>query len=181
MRYRRVQLAGGSFFFTLVTHQRIPLFADREGVQLWHHAVAKVQGWMPFEVEAQVVMLDHVHMLWSLPEGDSDYPTRIRLLKSAFTRTWVRTRAVPTRSASRIDKREQMVWQRRYWEHTIRDDADFQAHLDYIHINPVRHGLAAVARDWPHSMFHEWQELGVYEPWWGSAEMPPLSAWVGRE
>jgi putative transposase len=141
-----------------------------------------VEAARPFILEAEVILPDHVHLLCSLPEGDADYPTRVRLIKGAFTRLFLaHRRCGGVRSASRIAKGEQALWQRRFWEHTIRDEHDFQAHLDYIHINPVKHGLVAAPRDWPHSTFLAWVARGVYEPWWGAGEMPPLPEWAGRE
>ena len=183
MRYRRVFTPGASYFFTLVTHQRSPIFSDPGAIDLSRKAVCKVQAGRPFELAAEVILPDHIHLLCSLPEGDADYPTRLRLIKSAFTR-FLLLNGLPSmaeRSGSRAKKGEQAVWQRRYWEHAIRDQQDFQAHLDYIHINPVKHGLVAVARDWPHSTFHRWVELGAYEPSWGSDQMPSLPVWAGRE
>ena len=138
-----------------------------------------MQAARPFTVEAEVILPDHIHLLCSLPEGDADYPTRLRLIKTAFTRSFLAGGA--ERPRSRIARGEQAVWQRRYWEHTIRDERDFQAHLDYIHINPVKHGLVAAARDWPHSTFLMWVERGAYDPWWGAGVMPPLPEWAGRE
>jgi putative transposase len=140
-----------------------------------------VQAARPFTLEAEVILPDHVHLLCSLPEGDADYPTRLRLIKTSFTRSLLAGRGGTERTRGRLAKGEQAVWQRRYWEHTIRDERDFQAHLDYIHINPVKHGLVAAARDWPYSTFLAWVERGVYDPWWGSDEMPPLPEWAGRE
>ncbi len=179
MRYRRVFISGASYFFTFVTHRRAAFFSDPVEIERYRHAVKKVQGERPFTLEAEVILPDHIHTLWTLPEGDADYPTRVRLIKAAFTRATVRQEI--TRSESRSAKREQTVWQRRYWEHTIRDERDFQAHLDYIHINPVKHGLVAAAREWPHSTFHEWVERGVYDAWWGSGDMPTLPEGVGHE
>ena len=128
-----------------------------------------------------MILPDHVHMLCTLPEGDADYPARLRLIKSAFTRSFAAKDASADPSPSRAAKGERAVWQRRYWEHTIRDEGDFRAHLDYIHINPVKHGLVASPRDWPHSTFQQWVDRGAYDPWWGADEMPPLPAWVGGE
>jgi putative transposase len=182
MRYRRVLIPGASYFFTLVTYQRSPIFSDITAVGLFRRSVRKVQAAHPFSLDAEVILPDHVHLLCSLPESDSDYPMRLRLIKADFTRSILRQqRPSAERSDSRARQGEQGVWQRRYWEHTIRDQNDFQAHLDYIHINPVKHGLAKAARDWPHSTFHEWVERGAYAVTWGSDEMPVLPEWVGRE
>jgi putative transposase len=182
MRYRRVLVLGASYFFTLVTHERSPIFADAAAIDVYRRAVRKVQATRPFTLEAEVILPDHVHMLCTLPEGDADYPTRVRLIKTAFTRLIPACRGSSRGSSdSRIAKGEQPVWQRRYWEHTIRNERDFQAHLDYIHLNPVKHGLVAAARDWPHSTFRAWADRGAYDLWWGSDDMPPLPEWVGRE
>jgi putative transposase len=182
MRYRRVFVPGASYFFTLVTHQRSPIFSHASAVDLFRGVVRKVQAAHPFSLEAEVILPDHVHLLCSLPEGDFNYPMRLRLIKAAFTRAFLRQHhPIAQRSHSSTKQREQAVWQRRYWEHTIRDQNDFQAHLDYIHINPVKHGLVVAARDWPHSSFHAWVKRGAYEISWGSDEMPALPEWVGRE
>jgi putative transposase len=181
MRYRRVFVPGASYFFTLVTYERAPIFADARTIELYHRAVRKVQKIRPFTLDAEVVLPDHVHLLCTLPDGDADYPTRVRLIKTAFTRAMRSRTTDGEASPSRTAKGERGVWQRRYWEHTIRDERDFQAHLDYIHINPVKHGLVAAARDWPNSTFLTWVERGAYDPWWGGDDMPPLPKWVGGE
>ncbi len=181
MRYRRATVPGASYFFTLITFQRQRLFSDQSNVERWHRSVAKVQRTRPFVVEAEVVMPDHLHMIWTLPEGDADYSTRIRLIKTAFTKDQLQHIRNDTTNESRAHKGERDVWQRRYWEHVIRDERDFQAHLDYIHANPVQHGLVARPGDWPHSTFGMWLERGAYESWWGTDEMPSLPDWAGRE
>jgi putative transposase len=125
MRYRRAAVPGASYFFTLITDQRKRLFSDPSNVERWHRAVAKVQRARPFVVEAEVVMLDHLHMIWTLPEADADYATRIRLIKTAFTKNRASCVGDPTPTKSRARKGERDVWQRRYWEHVIRDERDF--------------------------------------------------------
>jgi putative transposase len=180
MRYRRVFVPGASYFFTLITHERAQLFSDAANVDRWRRAVAKVRRTRPFVVEAEVVMLDHLHTLWTLPQADADYATRLRLIKTAFTKDMAFGDGV-TASESRASKGERDVWQRRYWEHVIRDERDFQAHLDYIHINPVKHGVVARPGDWPHSTFRLWLERGVYDHCWGTDGIPPLPDWAGRE
>jgi putative transposase len=181
VRYRRVNAAGATFFFTLVTELRRPLFQEPDAVGLFLGAVEKVRSRHPFEIDAYVVLPDHLHVLWTLPEGDANFSTRWRLIKEAFTRVYIKTHELPHRSESRRSKGEQAVWQRRFWEHAIRNEADFNAHLDYIHINPVKHGLVTAARDWPHSTFLDWVARGGYDEWWGSDGMPPLPDWVGQE
>jgi len=181
MRYRRADAAGATFFFTLVTEQRRPLFQDPAVVDLLLGAVEKVRSRHPFELDAYVVLPDHLHTLWTLPDGDANFSTRWRLIKEAFTRAYVKTYSAPPQSDSRRAKGEQGVWQRRFWEHTIRNEADFFAHLDYIHINPVKHGLVGAARDWPYSTFSEWVARGCYDELWGSQDVPSLPEWAGQE
>src|SRR5262245_46991258 len=181
MRYRRVNAAGATFFFTLVTERRRPLFREPGSVELFLEAVEKVRSRHPFDVDAYVVLPDHLHALWTLPEGDANFSTRWRLIKEAFTRAYIKMHGALDRNASRQSKGEQAIWQRRFWEHVIRDDADFAGHLHYIHINPVKHGLVAAARDRPHSTFQDWVARGVYDETWGSQETPPLPSWVGKE
>ena len=180
MRYRRVNVTGATYFFTLVTERRRPLFREPGVITLFLGSVEKVRSRHPFEVDAYVVLPDHLHALWTLPEGDGKFSTRWRLIKEAFTRAYINTHEAPDRSESRRSKGEQSIWQRRFWEHLIRDDADFAAHLDYIHLNPVHHGLTVAPRDWPHSSFREWVERGVYDAAWGSDALPKLPDWAKR-
>ena len=116
--------------------------------------------------------------MWTLPDNDGDYAKRVRLIKEAFTRAYIYRYPPPERSESRRTKGEQSIWQRRYWEHTIRDERDFLAQLDYIHLNPVHHGLVRAPREWPQSSFMTWVGREVYEPHWGSDAMPELPEWA---
>jgi putative transposase len=181
MRYRRSQIEGATYFFTVVTHQRRELFAEPATVTLLQRAIADVRARRPFVIEAEVVLPNHIHALWTLPEADNDYPTRWRLIKEAFTRGYAQSRALPEPNASRRTKGEQAVWQRRYWEHLIRDDEDFGRHVEYIHYNPVRHGLAAAPCLWAHSTFPEWVAKGLYDANWGADVAPDIRPGVGRE
>jgi len=180
MRYRRAHVEGGTFFFTLVTERRRPLFREPATVELVLQAIRKVRGRHPFQLEAYVILPDHLHALWTLPEGDTNFSMRWRLIKEAFTRAYIATHDAPHRNESRRSKGEQSIWQRRFCEHAISGNADFFKHLDYIHINPVHHGLVSAARDWPHSSFLEWAERGAYDPLWGSDELPELPEWAKR-
>lgn len=180
MRYRRVTIQGASYFFTVVTHERQPLFRDPQSVQLLANAIAKIRDRHPFAIEAQVVLPDHLHAIWTLPDGDANYATRWRLIKEAFTRAYCKRFESPPRTETARTRGEQTVWQRRFWEHTIRDEHDFVEHVDYIHYNPVRHGLVAAPRDWLHSTFGQWVDRGVYDPTWDSGEMPELPDWAKR-
>ncbi len=170
-----------SYFFTLVTERRAPLFSEEFAIAIFEEAQAQVQSRHPFEIEAQVILPDHLHALWQLPPGDADFSGRWRLIKSTFTHRYLKIRQPPPRSNSRTAKKEQSIWQRRYWEHLIRDDEDFAAHLDYIHYNPVHHGLASAPIDWPHSTFMKWISKGAYDLEGGSNDRPKMPSWAGKE
>ena len=160
--YRRNFISGGTFFFTVNLAER-HLRLLTEHVEKLRTAFRETRQRHPFEIDAIVVLPDHLHALWTLPEGDWDFATRCQLIKAAFSR------GLPTGervSRSRAAKGERGIWQRRYWEHTIRDANDFARHVDYIHINPVKHRLAARVRDWPYSSFHRMVRLGIYPADW---------------
>ena len=162
--YRRNFLVGGSFFFTVNLAER-HLQLLTEHVDNLRTAFREIRRRHPFTIDAMVVLPDHLHAVWTLPEGDADFATRWRLIKSAFSRNLATSERI---SDSRATKGERGIWQRRYWEHTIRDENDFARHIDYIHINPVKHGLVARVSDWPYSSFHRMVKLGVYpEDWAG--------------
>jgi putative transposase len=145
-QYRRAQLKGSTFFFTVVLADRSStLLLDQ--IDLLREVYRSVQASRPFETIAICILPDHIHAIWALPEDDADFPTRWNLIKGGFSRG-VSSRA---RSPSKVGKREKGVWQRRYWEHAIRNSADLERHVDYIHFNPVKHGHVARVRDWPHS------------------------------
>lgn len=127
--------------------------------------VRKVRLANPFHIDAWMVLPDHMHCIWTMPEGDSDYPARWKAIKIAFAKTIPRTEPI---SDKRLNRGERGIWQRRYWEHTIRDERDYAAHMDYIHFNPVKHGHVAKVADWPYSSFRRLVEAGVYAPDWGS-------------
>ena len=172
MRYRRLRIEGATYFFTMVTYGRRKIFELPENIPLLRSSFQEIKGNHPFVVEAVVVLPDHLHCLLKLPVGDSDYPTRIRQIKSAFSRKYRRPRERNT--ASRQEKGEVTVWQRRYWEHTIRDDDDSRSHVEYIHYNPVKHGLVVAPRDWPFSSFHRFVKEGIYDGDWGAGAAPEL-------
>ena len=159
MHYRRALTPGGSFFFTLVTDQRRPIFTSTETVEILRNAFRTVRASRPFSIDAMVVMPDHLHCIWTLPPGDADFSTRWRLIKTWFTKH------------CGADGCTQAVWQPRYWEHQIRDEADFAHHVDYIHYNPVKHGLAQSPLAWPYSSFRRHVEAGVYPANWGENAM----------
>ena len=161
--YRRNFLAGGSFFFTVnLADRRLRLLTEH--VHLLRQSFRDVRRCHPFTIEAIVILPDHLHAIWTLPEGDADFALRWRLIKSAFSRGLAGGERV---SLSCAERKERGVWQRRYWEHTLRDVADFSRHADYIHFNPVKHGHVRRVLDWPHSSFHRMVKLGIYPADWG--------------
>jgi putative transposase len=162
--YRRNFVSGGVLFFTVnLAERRSWLLAEH--IDLLRTAFRETRLRHPFTIEAVVVLPDHLHAIWELPEGDADFATLWRLIKSSFSRALPRSEWV---SNSRRQKGERGVWQRRYWEHTIRDETDLARHINYIHFNPVKHGHVTRVRDWPHSSFHRMVRLGIYpEDWAG--------------
>ena len=162
-RYRRPRIEGGTFFFTAA-------LADRSGDLLVRHvehlrgAYRFVVDRYPFETIAICILPDHLHAIWSLPNGDWNFALRWSLIKSKFSR------CLPIgamRSPSNIAKRDKGIWQRRYWEHAIRNENDLARHVDYIHYNPVKHGYVTQACDWPHSSFHRYVARGALPMDWG--------------
>ena len=162
--YRRNFIPGGTFFFTVNLAERRLLLLT-EHIELLRRAFREIRSRHPFSVAAIIVLPDHLHTIWTLPPNDSDFATRWRLIKSSFSRALPRDERI---SMSRKRKAERGIWQRRFWEHTIRDETDFARHVDYIHINPVKHGYVTRVRDWPHSSFHRMVRDGTYpEDWAG--------------
>jgi putative transposase len=162
-RYRRAKVDGGALFFTVALVDRSRDLLVRH-VDALRQVYASVQIRHPFETIAICVLPDHLHAIWSLPSGDSDFPLRWSLIKSGFSRG---IPGDPRRTKSKIAKREKGIWQRRYWEHAIRDEADLERHVDYIHFNPVKHGYVPRAADWPHSTFHRFVARGLLPIDWG--------------
>jgi putative transposase len=165
--YRRAKTQGRTYFFTVVTYRRQGFLCNesvrralREGI---HHARKE----HPFTIDAWVLLPDHLHFIWTLPCDDADFGIRWAIIKRFVTKQcnpelkrddWMKP--------SKIKRKESTLWQRRFWEHQIRDDKDYEKHVDYIHYNPVKHGLAKQASDWPFSTFHRYREKGLYEIDW---------------
>jgi putative transposase len=169
--YRRFTVDGATIFFTVVTQDRRPFLVEPLARQCLREAFAVVRARYPIAVPAIVLLPDHLHALWTLPKGDSDYTVRWRRIKEEFTERFLAAGGKEgDRSSSRIQRKERGVWQRRFWEHTILEEDDFERHVDYIHYNPVKHGFVTCPRDWPFSSFHRWVRLGDYPlDWWCSA------------
>ena len=164
VQYRRNFVPGGTFFFTVTLR-------DRRSSTLVEHiaelraAFRKARRRRTFTIDAIVVLPDHLHAIFTLPPGDADFSARWRMIKGAFTAGLVAAGA----PLAPNQKGEYKLWQRRFWEHTIRDDGDFERHVDYIHINPVKHGLVAMAREWPYSSFHRYVRRGLLQADWAAS------------
>lgn len=161
-------MQGGTFFFTVVTYQRRKILTTPESINILREVISEVRRQYPFSIRGWVLLPDHMHCIWTLPEEDDDYSKRWGLIKARFSRS---VRAIFHRdnliTASKEKHREATIWQRRFWEHQIRDERDFQVHQDYIHYNPVKHGLVENVADWPYSTFRRYFSQGFYPPNWG--------------
>jgi putative transposase len=165
--YRRVLRPGGTFFFTVVTFGRSPFLCTEHARAFFRNAIEACRGRWPFEIDAFVLLPDHTHSIWTLPDGDCDYSKRWAWIKREFSSTWLAsggTELAP--SEGQLRQRRRGVWQPRFWEHTIRDDADLANHFDYIHFNPVKHGLARCPHGWNYSSFHRHVAMGNYDQNW---------------
>lgn len=166
VQYRRNRVAGGTYFFTVTLR-------DRKATTLVDHvdalrvAFRQVRHQRPFVIDAVVVLPDHLHAIWTLPPKDADYAGRWRGIKSHFTRALSKAGV----KLARNPKGEYNLWQRRYWEHTIRNETDMARHVDYIHYNPVKHGYVTSVVDWPYSSFHRYMDDGTYPADWGMNEI----------
>lgn len=164
--YRRSQVPGATYFFTVnLLDRRADLLVRH--IDALRTAVRAARQARPFHIDAWVVLPDHMHCLWTLPEGDAQFPERWRAIKKAFSKSLPFDEAL---SPTMIRRGERGIWQRRYWEHTIRDDRDYAAHMDYIHFNPVKHGLVKEPSEWGLSSFRRCVSAGLYpESWLGSS------------
>ena len=169
--YKRAY-GGSTYFFTVVTHKRRPFLCDAMSRAMLREAINETRTRWPFAVDAWVLLPDHLHCIWTLPDGDVEYSTRWGRIKSGFSKRINSLGVMPDsqRSASRQKRRESAYWQRRFWEHEIKSQRDYNAHMDYIHFNPVKHGYVKSPRDWEYSSFHRLVKEGVYDINWGGAQ-----------
>lgn len=167
--YRRIKIKGAKVFITMVTYKRLSILTSPQSRQILRYAWNLTSQHFPFSTDAICLLPDHIHALISLPEHESDYSTRIREIKRLFTKGYLISNGKQEeRNQSRLDKNEASVWQRRFWDHIIRDDIDYQNHFDYIHYNPIHHGLVDNVASWQWSSFHRYVRLGVYDDDWGT-------------
>lgn len=180
--YRRIWSPGGTFFFTLVTNQRRKIFLEESARQTLREAFRYgMEKAGPFRIDALCLLPDHLHCIWTLPEGASDYATRWKIIKARFSRRYLQTGGTAGAiTTSKAQKGEVGVWQRRYWEHMIRDQYDLSQHIDYIHYNPVKHGLVREVKEWPWSTFHCFVREGYYDSDWNYVD-PKFESLIGYE
>ena len=165
-RYIRALVPGGTFFFTVTLLERRRRLLTEHIVSL-RAAFTAVRKLKPFTMNAVVVLPDHLHCIWTLPAGDADFSSRWQAVKANFAH------AIPAGerlSHTRQKKGERGIWQRRFWEHVIRDEQDFERHVDYIHYNPVKHSHAKTAGEWPYSSFHRYVARGIYPADWAAGD-----------
>lgn len=166
-RYLRPRIAGATCFFTVVSYRRRPIFCDTAFREALRNTLLRVRAAHPFKIDAWVLLPDHLHCIWTLPPDDADYSLRWNLIKRLTTQACAGHR--PDENAatpSRARRRESALWQRRFWEHQIRDDDDYRRHIDYLHMNPVHHGYCERPGAWPHSSLHRLIHAGLYPFGW---------------
>ena len=164
VQYRRSRVAGGTFFLTVnLWDRRLTLLVEH--AKVLRDIVRDIRTELPFVIDAMVVLPDHWHAVWTLPPNDAAYARRIQLIKARFTRHLVRAGV----NIAKDPRGEYRLWQKRFWEHTIRDDRDFETHVSYVHINPVKHGHVARAIEWPHSTIHRYVKHGLLAADWACA------------
>jgi putative transposase len=162
--YIRAKFEGGYYFFTVVTYERTELFHTELARLCLREAIEKIRSRRPFETVAFCLLFEHLHCIWKLPENDADYSKRWSSIKGRFSREYLNLTGQRKQvSSSRARKGEVCIWQRRFWEHQIRDENDLQRHVDYIHYNPVKHGLVQHVEDWTWSTYHKYAKEGFYE------------------
>jgi putative transposase len=162
--YRRALVPGGCWFFTVnLLDRRTRLLTDN--IDALRDATRQTRLRYPFHIDAFVVLPDHLHAVWTLPPGDANFSIRWRLIKSRFVRSIPKQERL---SRVRQARGERGIWQRRFWEHLIRDDADYACHVEYCYINPVKHALVRSVRDWPHSSFHRDVHSGIFPEDWAA-------------
>lgn len=166
LNYRRYYQPGGTYFFTVKTFYHQRYLCSDEARELLRAAIEQTRKERPFEIPAFVLLPDHLHTIWVLPDGDSDFSQRWSLIKRRFTRSWLANHAGKPVSVAMQKRQEQGVWQKRFWEHRIRDEDDFGHHMNYIHYNPIKHGLVQCPHQWPYSSFQRYVLEGVIRQDW---------------
>lgn len=160
--YLRYRIEGGCYFFTVnLLERKNTLLVDN--IDLLRESVRLCKQKKPFHIDAWVVLPEHMHCIWTLPEGDADFSNRWKMIKTHFSKGLPKNEKL---SKTRIKRGERGIWQRRFWEHAIRDERDYENHMDYLHFNPVKHGHVMGVKDWSYSSFHYYVKKGVYDENW---------------
>jgi putative transposase len=166
--YRRSKGEGGTFFFTVVTYDRQPILTNPQSIKIMREAWKNTNKRFPFETVAVCFLPEHIHTIWTLPEGDADYSKRWGEIKRLFSKEYLELEGIEgPRNESRKKRGEATIWQRRFWEHTIKDEQDLKCHVEYIHYNPVKHGHVLKTADWQWSSFRKFVANGLYPLDWG--------------
>lgn len=180
-RYRRANVKAGTYFFTVVTYRRQTFLCNNNVRAALREGIQQTRTQYPFTIDAWVLLPDHLHCIWTLPKDDANFGLRWAIIKRHVTKVcglhYLRKDLM---TASKRRRNESTIWQRRFWEHQIRNDEDYRSHMDYIHYNPVKHGLASCANDWSYSTFHRYVKLGVYPEHWGCGDMSLPGAGFGE-
>ena len=176
VNYRRNFITGGTFFFTVTLQNRKSRLLV-EKINLLKEAVQRVKDQHPFQIKAYVILPEHLHMIWELPKGDSNYSQRWKKIKVQFSKSIQKSGF----ELSKTKHNEYRLWQRRFWEHTIKDMLDFENHVNYIHYNPIKHGLVKELRDWPYSSFHHYVQNGQLCENWTSSELKSIKGFFFGE
>lgn len=165
--YRRANTTGGTYFFTVVTYLRQKILTDEYIRQALQKAITETQEKHPFTIDAWILLPDHLHCLWTLPKDDANFSKRWGIIKRKVSLACANQyKNEKWLTPSKRKHRESTLWQRRFWEHKIRDENDFEKHVDYIHYNPVKHGLCEQPKSWPYSTIHRYIKEGIYPEDW---------------
>jgi len=166
--YQRAMTKGGTYFFTVVTFQRQKILCELDIRTALRDGIRATQKIHPFCIDAWVLLPDHLHCIWTLPLDDANFSVRWAMIKRYVSKECGSKFQHPHgNSASKIKRNESTIWQRRFWEHQIRDEHDYEKHMDYLHFNPVKHGYVSRAADWPYSTLLRLIQEGVYDKNWG--------------
>jgi putative transposase len=169
--YLRSKVEGGCYFFTVVTYRHIPILTEEKARGILHDAWKNTRLRFPFETVEVCLLPDHIHSIWKLPEGDTNYSLRWREIKRLFTKEYLKEIGPgEERNASRIKRGETAIWQRRFWEHTLKDENELETRLDYTHFNPVKNGYVSQVADWEYSSFHRYVKEGIYAKDWNGGD-----------
>jgi putative transposase len=179
--YRRSKTKGGTYFFTVITYRKQKFLCDDMVRTALRNGIRKTQSNYPLTIDAWVLMPDHLHCIWTLPPDDANYGIRWSMIKQYVTKTCGTVlNCEDLMTQSKKKRKESTIWQRRFWEHQIRDDKDYKSHMDYIHYNPVKHKLTACVNDWPYSTFHRFVKQGIYTKTWGGSNLMNINDRLGE-